>query len=409
MPRKPRKPKEPISPALRELLQACLDLETTDSHLLAERLHRSPHTIDTEFQRIFAITGCRDRGGVLIYALRQGWVTLTPHRHVEAIASSSADTANPDQETDGFCDKNVSILSLVYHFKSAHTLSIKGGIRLFGGYGRVQTMKDRWAFTMVELLVTIAIISLLAGMLFPVLGRAREKARQEVCTSNMHEEELGLQMYTQDYDEAFPTARIYTDPQKYFYHTTWRAVVMPYTKNDQILICPSAPWLRNEFDWPGDFGCLQDGTMTRQDWLHKHFHSESNLALNGDVFNNEINHKIRLDHIPRQSWIRRPSELILILETRDFWPDLGTWTFPWEYDAGGGSLPSWHNKGGNWAFADGHVKWMRLASTVSPTYMWYNSVREDINDRQSDYCGAPNVSDSQFVDCLLSVIPPAYR
>ena len=59
-------------------------------------------------------------------------------------------------------------------------------------------------FTLIELLVVIAIIAILAAILFPVFARAREKARQASCTSNQKQIALGILMYAQDYDEAFP-------------------------------------------------------------------------------------------------------------------------------------------------------------------------------------------------------------
>ena len=59
-------------------------------------------------------------------------------------------------------------------------------------------------FTLIELLVVIAIIAILAAILFPVFAQARDKARGVVCLSNTRQIALGVQMYTQDYDERMP-------------------------------------------------------------------------------------------------------------------------------------------------------------------------------------------------------------
>ena len=64
-------------------------------------------------------------------------------------------------------------------------------------------MKRR-GFTLIELLVVIAIIAILAAILFPVFAKAREKARQASCQSNVKQITLGLMQYMQDYDGMTP-------------------------------------------------------------------------------------------------------------------------------------------------------------------------------------------------------------
>ncbi len=59
-------------------------------------------------------------------------------------------------------------------------------------------------FTLVELLVVVAIIGILAGILMPVLGKARENARKSTCQSNLKQIGLALTMYADEHGEMFP-------------------------------------------------------------------------------------------------------------------------------------------------------------------------------------------------------------
>ena len=107
------------------------------------------------------------------------------------------------------------------------------------------------AFTLIELLVVIAIIAILAAILFPVFSRAREKARQSSCASNLRQIGVAVTMYAQDYDEAYPNTG---DPFLYA-GRRFRFPIMPYlgvgqrrvgetydaTSASPFLRCPSDP------------------------------------------------------------------------------------------------------------------------------------------------------------------------
>ncbi len=97
------------------------------------------------------------------------------------------------------------------------------------------TRKSARGFTLIELLVVIAIIAILAAILFPVFARAREKARQASCMSNLKQVSLSMLQYVQDWDETMPRFFIASDG----YAGYWTAKIMPYIKSLNVLYCPT--------------------------------------------------------------------------------------------------------------------------------------------------------------------------
>jgi len=105
------------------------------------------------------------------------------------------------------------------------------------------------AFTLIELLVVVAIIAILAAVLFPAYTRARESARVANCMSNIRQLALATMLYLQDYDERFPPAEYWGEyPVKQYWFgyrlgpsqfDSSRGLLQPYLKSREIQRCPS--------------------------------------------------------------------------------------------------------------------------------------------------------------------------
>ncbi|RYG65227.1 DUF1559 domain-containing protein [bacterium] len=227
-------------------------------------------------------------------------------------------------------------------------------------------------FTLIELLVVVAIIAILAAILFPVFGRARENARRSSCQSNLKQVGLGLLQYTQDYDERYTVGVNGTGG-------AWAGTTAPYIKSTQI------------------FTCASDTTTPGANQTTVSYGMNSNIAN-------------RFGGFPAIASMSSPSRTVLLFEIRGNFTNVGNISEQGATNGGstvgdgtnlsnysgcctmaavtgvqfatgkmdgwnqgyapGGHATQWddttgrHLEGANYAFADGHVKWLK-ATNVS--------------------------------------------
>lgn len=112
----------------------------------------------------------------------------------------------------------------------------------------------RTGFTLIEMLVVIAIIALVAALLFPVFAQARGKTRQTTCVSNMRQLGTAIALYTSDYDEQFPVTLPANVGNVIFppANVQWAAQVYGYTKNTGIFHCNTDPTVNTRFAVTGN-------------------------------------------------------------------------------------------------------------------------------------------------------------
>jgi len=228
----------------------------------------------------------------------------------------------------------------------------------------------RKGFTLIELLVVIAIIAILAAILFPVFGRAREKARQTSCLSNLKQIVTGSLIYVQDYDEFLfghcqGTRGTFYAPTYPNGNTSlrWPQLTYPSVKNEQLFVCPSyrsATWSYDtdpSTPWPETDRSLGYGLNYWSNFYYYAYDTE-------------------LAGFPKSAetiWFTDCNYYIV-------YPSFYLHTYPTNttYGVNGTArLQNRHNNAANVGFIDGHSKWLSdsvLEGDIGGVYsdsMWW--------------------------------------
>jgi len=251
----------------------------------------------------------------------------------------------------------------------------------------------RRGFTLIELLVVIAIIAILAAILFPVFAKAREKARQSSCSSNLKQIALGFRQYIQDYDEKGPLA----DDWNQNPGTNWPSGIAPYLKNTQIFQCPS------DNGWPS---WVETGNGAICSYAVNCYYRNDDYFWTGSPTDGFPPHgAVAMGHYP--GWLRapasdasisQPAATILLAEKSNSDLQKSGAAGGWHYNVTGnwcqnfimgpgqgggwgaqnapdgartgawpngpeGGVSAPHSETGNFAFMDGHVKAMKPVAT----------------------------------------------
>ena len=240
---------------------------------------------------------------------------------------------------------------------------------------RVGAATPRAAFTLIELLVVIAIVGVLAGLLLPVLGRAKEKGRRASCLSNLHQLNISLTVFTGDHDDVYPAR---TDQNR------WPSQLQDYNLTTNLLLCPSDGL--NPLS-AGAGNPLSTDSAHRSYFINGWNDYFSELLPSNAFWSVYMNGNYSTGM--RCVNVVHPSETIIFGEKKtsygdfymDFYETVGNDLERLEQGRHGTEPPTPGVGGSIYAMCDGSARFMRYYTSLNPLNLWADSDADRYNLR----------------------------
>jgi len=224
----------------------------------------------------------------------------------------------------------------------------------------------RRGFTLNELLVVIGIIGVLAGLLLPVLGRAKAKAQGVGCANNLKQLSLAWFLYADENDDLLVNNHGIQETLRR--RQNWVNSVMDWRQSDSntnldtLTSGKLAPFLSLAapvFKCPSDKSRADNGPRIRS------FSMNSQMGDPGEL-TNRFNPQFA--QFFQRSAIPRPDSLYVFLDEHPDTINDGFFMNRWEENRWGNLPASYHNGAANLSFADGHLEahWWVLGDTRRP-------------------------------------------
>ena len=229
-------------------------------------------------------------------------------------------------------------------------------------------------FTLIELLIVIAIIAILAGMLLPALNAARGRARSTFCSSNLKQQGYGFIMYLNDNNEYYPPSLEVYDGKTYHTVISYLSVECGSFKNITDMSAHAPGSAVNGAIFAERMNKFKLFMCPAEEKTVLHYNNAAGQAYGNYLYNSAILWSFSGGTVTQglsAKLLRSPSINMLGMDhslPSTYWMAPNTWFITLKEAGGGGSVSYRHANRTNTLMADGHIT--SLQKQVIPDIAW---------------------------------------